>query len=344
MEYPDHPSDTPPPAEDDHGNLQATVELQDILPLIGDKDAHEAVAKKFLNRDHHARAILRAVYDDKRKRQQDEFSDLVYSENYGSETLARRPFINFGPGSFRQKYWRTADKIYSANGGKLWSESRGKGFREKIDYEWDMYRKQPIEIEEGALEIVYASHIVEHAYDEDNDFFFRDVLRILKPGGIFRLTAPNIDLGLRAAQSGDYTYYGLSQFLRGGRHRRNVFGTADERLPIEWFVIENCSLLVRKENSTYLTPEQCRKFLWSSPDVYATLSKASVLSDRGLNERVAAHVNWFNPEKIARMLKSAGFRSIIPSAYGQSISAVLRDTRYFDNTNPLVSWYVDAIK
>ena len=318
--------------------------LNRLIGLVADEDARTDVKAKFQNSIQHSKALLRAVYEDKRKREQDEFAETVYRDQYGVDRLNQRPFINFGPGNFRHKYWQTADKIYVENGGKRWSESRGKNFREEIDHEWDMYEQEPIKVENGSIEVAYASHIVEHAWDLDCFFFFRDVHRILRKGGAFRLTAPNIDLGLRAAKNKDYSYYGYPQFLRGGRYRERALGPLNGRLPIEWFVIENCSLLVREENSTFLKPDECVEFLWSDDDVYKTLDRASELSDRSLNEKVAAHVNWFNPEKISRMLKQAGFSDVHLSSYGQSICPVLRDTRYFDNTSPLVSWYIDAIK
>ena len=318
--------------------------LNELLALISDESAIQDFSNTFYNRKHHAKALLRNVYNDWRYFQKNEYAEVIYHENYSKEVLKSRPFINFGPGNFRHKYWTIADKIYHANNGKLWSESRGNSFHEKIDYEFDLYKQQPINIDDGTYEIAYASHIVEHAYDEDNKYFFKEVYRILRKGGIFRVTAPNIDLGLRAARNKDYSFYGQYYFQKGGHFREQVLGKIERRKPIEWFVLENCSLLVNSENSTFLEPSQCADFLWSNKDIYKTLNKASSLSDRSLNEKLAVHVNWFNPEKICRMLKGAGFSKILISSYGQSISPILRDIRYFDNTNPLVSWYVDAIK
>ncbi|MGK4921391.1 hypothetical protein ACSLUB_02550 [Bordetella hinzii] len=318
--------------------------LAEMLEMVGDESAKEVYSRHYTDKQALNRIVLGSVYANKRRHLLDDFYDRIYLEHYDHKTLARRPFINFGPGDFRHKYWSTADKIYAGQGGQMWSETRGKTFREAIDYRWDMYDRRPLEIDDGSLLIAYASHIVEHAYDEDNDFFFRDVYRLLAKGGIFRITAPNIDLGLQAAKRKDYSYYGYSQYLKGGSRLTEVLGKADQRLPIEYFVIDQVSLLIRPENSVHLSPDECRSFLWSSPNVYETLDRASILSDRSLNESIGAHVNWFNVSKICRMLSTAGFSTVIPSAYGQSISPVLRDTRYFDKTSPAMSWYVDAVK
>ncbi|WP_454918617.1 hypothetical protein [Xanthobacter sediminis] len=318
--------------------------LSTLLAQVSDSAAHPRISEVFEDDKLHARALLRLVYDEKRYRQQNDFYERCYRDAYEPASLDNRRFINFGPGNFRHRYWTTADKIYEANGGKLWSESRGKSFREEIDISWDLYKREPVAIEDGSYEIAYASHVVEHAFDGDDAFFFSDVCRILRPGGVFRVTAPNIDLGLRAARRNDYSYYGYGQYLRGGRFLEQVLGTPEQRLPIEYFVVEQCSLLVRPENGFQLSPIECRAFLWQNDDVYHTLSRASELSDRSLNEKLAAHVNWFNLDKITRMLKAAGFSEVVPSAYGQSVAPVLRDVRHFDNTSPAMSFYVDAIK
>ncbi|EGC77168.1 hypothetical protein [Treponema denticola] len=56
------------------------------------------------------------------------------------------------------------------------------------------------------------------------------------------------------------------------------------------------------------------------------------------------HINWFNKDKLTRFLRSAKFDNIIQSAYGKSISPILRNTNLFDTTVPEVSLYVEAIK
>ena len=56
------------------------------------------------------------------------------------------------------------------------------------------------------------------------------------------------------------------------------------------------------------------------------------------------HINWWNQDKMFKMLRSAGFTKIFRSGFGQSFSAVLRDTSLFDNTEPAISLYVEAIK
>ena len=44
------------------------------------------------------------------------------------------------------------------------------------------------------------------------------------------------------------------------------------------------------------------------------------------------------------MLREAGFQEVYASRWGQSRSAVMRDTGYFDTTTPQLSMYMEAIK
>jgi hypothetical protein len=56
------------------------------------------------------------------------------------------------------------------------------------------------------------------------------------------------------------------------------------------------------------------------------------------------HVNWFNPAKLMRMLRDAGFREVYLSALGQSHCAAMRDLEVFDLGDPKISMFVEARK
>ena len=56
------------------------------------------------------------------------------------------------------------------------------------------------------------------------------------------------------------------------------------------------------------------------------------------------HMNWFTEEKLAKMLKETGFKTVYKSQYLQSYCPVLRNKYYFDQTVPEVSLYMEAKK
>jgi hypothetical protein len=56
------------------------------------------------------------------------------------------------------------------------------------------------------------------------------------------------------------------------------------------------------------------------------------------------HCNWFSPEKLNTMLKTAHFHEVFHSRYLQSIEPRLRDPRLFDGTCPEISLYIESMK
>ncbi|ACY14141.1 class I SAM-dependent methyltransferase [Haliangium ochraceum] len=252
------------------------------------------------------------------------FFENAYRAGYSKQTLKERRFINFGPGSFFHKYWQNADRLYA---GRTWSEQRGKGYKMKIDIDWNLLACEPVAVEDDSIAVCYCSHLVEHAWDDAVKFFFRDVFRILQPGGVFRVTCPDADLGIRAWQNDDRYF-----FLRyAGR-------------PVAFGLLNDTSLVTHPENSFHLRAQEAEGFMQKFDDPYEALSEASRLSDRDLQNKVAAHVNWFNRSKLRAFLGEAGFTEIHDSSYSQSSVPVLRDVRYFDKTDPHMTCYIEARK
>ncbi|TNM66154.1 hypothetical protein [Aliirhizobium smilacinae] len=319
------------------------LDVDQLLNLVNDESARPDLEKKISDPALHMKAMLRSVYEERRWRAQHDFFDAVYRD-YQRDDLRERPFLIYGPGNFRHKHWQTADVIRRLKQPKSIETMGGSHKEIGIDHAWKQHYDDPLSIEDNSINVVYASHVVDYASNKNNDFFFKDVHRILRIGGVFRLTSCDVDLGLRAAKTADFAYYGMSHIQRGESVYRRTLGLDGKATPIEWYILESCSLVTRKENSTYYPPELCADFLWSDDNVYNALDLATELSDSPLREAIGGRVNWSNPNKITGMLREAGFSEVMTSSYGQSCCPVLRDTRYFDTINPGMSWYVEAIK
>lgn len=319
------------------------LDVDQLLNSVNDESARPDLEKKISDPALHMKAMLRAVYEERRWRAQNDFFDTIY-QDYLRSDLRQRPFLMYGPGGFRHKHWQTADVISRLKESKS-TGTMGDFHKEKgIDHVWNRHHEDPLSIDDNAINAVYASHVVDYANNTNNSFFFKDVHRILRKGGVFRLTSCDVDLGLRAAKTSDFAYYGMSHIQRGESVYRRTLGLDGKATPIEWYILESCSLVTRKENSTYYPPELCADFLWSDDDVYNSLDLATELSDSHLREATGGRVNWSNPHKISGMLRQAGFSEVVKSSYGQSCCPILRDTRYFDTVSPSMSWYVEAIK
>lgn len=51
---------------------------------------------------------------------------------------------------------------------------------------------KPLPFESGAVEFVFAEHVIEHVTHLQGIAFLREVLRILKPGGVLRVAFPDV--------------------------------------------------------------------------------------------------------------------------------------------------------
>ena len=61
-------------------------------------------------------------------------------------------------------------------------------------------------------------------------------------------------------------------------------------------------------------------------------------------KRPNQHINWFTGDKLINLVKEAGFEFAIRTSYGQSISPLMRNKAYFDQTRPNELIYVDGFK
>ncbi len=122
---------------------------------------------------------------------------------------------------------------------------------------------------------------------------------------------------------------------------------------VDFFIKNTCNSLTH----TTLLSKFCRYFSSVNMSDYPKIEKdfkelsKNVLLDkytndidyRALDRHFGQHMNWFNQEKLFRLLKQSGFRNIKLSKYKASEFDEMR-TDEFDNTRPKNSIYVEAIK
>jgi len=269
--------------------------------------------------------------------------DFIYKTQYSSSSLESKSFINFGSGSFQHHFWKNADKLFD---DKKWSDIKCKNFDSKIDISWDMYKHEPYLIESNSIEVAYSSHVIEHGFNEDVQYFFDEVFRILKFGGTFRVVAPDVDLYINAMKNKDYSFMFMYKQLVNKDFSDNLSLDFLSNYSLEKFLLENVSLITTTGNRILLNNQESIDFFKdrAAKNIYEVLDEASYLSDRPLNEKIGAHVNWFNFEKTRMFLEKSGFKTVLKSRFGQSINPVLRDVRLFDRTDPFFSFYIDAVK
>lgn len=237
-------------------------------------------------------------------------------------------FFNVGAGSFSHPYWTNLDH----------ATEHYKGAQAQF-IEHDLMSLKPFPVESGVGDAVYFSHVLEHVSDEAALKAVAEAYRVLKPGGVVRITGPNILLYWDAWNRRDRSFwYALESYRRAG----------------------------------YLTGERItfpQLFLFEFATQLSTLSRMPwrKIGDRAIEAEFAAgptdaafihftemcrysedysgyHVNWWSPAKASEVLWDAGFSEVYTSAYGQSRCPPMREVTLFDNTHPKVSFYVEAVK
>ena len=267
--------------------------------------------------------------------------DLALYENlFPSESLNNRAFYNIGAGAFSHPLWTNIDLL-----NEWYCEIQSR--KNLINYDLFSLEKMPINSE--TAEIVYSSHTIEHITDDAAQNMFNEAFRILKKGGLFRISVPDIDLYFRAYQNDDRDFfYWIEQFSQPDYYKRAgvsmpMKNASTGQIFLAEFATQISALTAPSQNGLISDDELAELFKeldYEKALNYCT-AKCSIDFQR---QHFGNHMNWWNQAKAVRMLNQAGFRKVYKSGYGQSASPILRDISLFDNTHPKISLYMEAVK
>lgn len=86
-----------------------------------------------------------------------------------------RRLLNIGSGPHRREGWLCADAFKS---------------------EADIYLNatSALPFESNTFDVVYSEHMIEHIKVDNIPMFLREIYRILRPGGVFRVTTPDLEI------------------------------------------------------------------------------------------------------------------------------------------------------
>ncbi len=264
-----------------------------------------------------------------------------YLDIFGEDNVKKRRFYNIGAGGFRHPCWTNVDN--PSDWYREWTSDTGKGILHNL------FSLEPLPIESNSAQIVYSSHTVEHITDEAAHNLYAESYRILKYGGFLRLTTPDIDLDYRAYKDNDRRFFywadteNIPKITQKTKYKIPLNEASIEQLFLEHFATSVSTLHSDGADERISDDELNRIFTemeYASALNYCT-SRCPIEIQR---KYPGNHINWWNKDKMFRMLKKAGFNKIHLSGYGQSFSPILRDTIFFDNTHPKISLYVEAIK
>lgn len=272
---------------------------------------------------------------------QDARLDLeLYHNIFPKESIANKRFYNIGGGSFRHPFWINIDLKCE------WYQQALEG----SDYiNFDLLSLEKMPIPDETAEIVYSSHTLEHINDQAAQNMFNESHRVLKKGGIFRLTSPDIDLVYRAYRDDDRNFFfwidafSIPENYEKIRIKIPMNKASTPQIFLYFFASQVSELHADSPVPKISDKELDRLFTtlgYEEALNYCT-SKCSLEAHRACPGN---HINWWNRKKALRMLKGAGFEDTHSSGYGQSYCPILRNTTLFDNTYPKASFYLEAVK
>jgi SAM-dependent methyltransferase len=262
----------------------------------------------------------------------------LYLGLYGRESVEKRRFYNvsagghfgFG-GGMRHPFWTNVDVDRPWEKAEIALNTVGAGlFDAARDIAHDPLTLKPLPLESGSAELVHSRVSVEHITDEAALTLFKEVKRVLKKGGLFRVVTPNIDLDYRAFLVGNTMHF--SWYFTDSLSIEQKFLSHFAVQPSAAFPGPSEKIADEEFRSLFKT-----KSFEDALD-YCT-SKCSVDVHRNTRQY---HINWWNPKKMERMLRQAGFSSVYLSAAEQSASPVMCDEHYFDNFANKVMMYMEA--
>ena len=231
---------------------------------------------------------------------------------YGENALREKNFLNFGAGyRFNHFAFRNVDKY---NGD--------------IDLRWSPCDLKPIDIKEKSIKVIYTSHMIEHLTYDEAKFMLNEFYRILEPEGQLRIVTPDIDIFHDAYLAND----------------KMIF---NKRFNIHHAYVSVFAARLIKGFGDYkptISEDEIKELFNTKNrfDVYEHLiKKVNAKNDRS---DWYNHISWWNFERFNKILNEIGFSNVSKSAYSQSKFLILKDIRYFDQTAPWYSLYVDAIK
>jgi len=264
----------------------------------------------------------------------------LYYRIYGKKTVENRRFYNIGAGSFRHPAWTNVD-----HKSEWYRVVQEKG----IDIDWDLLSLTPLPVQDDSAEIVYSSHTIEHIINEAAQNMFNESHRILRKGGVFRVNTPNIDLDFRAYKENDrHFFYWIDWYSTPKACQRIKLNRPLNEASIQqiflWHFASSVSTLHADGSPERITDEELDRIFREMEYEEALNYCISKCSLEVQKKYPGNHINWWNKNKLFRMLRNAGFDNIYVSGYGQSFSPVLRNILTFDNTHPKISLYVEAVK
>ncbi|MEK7144841.1 MAG: methyltransferase domain-containing protein [Patescibacteria group bacterium] len=265
-----------------------------------------------------------------------ETSTDSYLKVYSSADEAKKRLFNLGAGVWSHPFWTNVD---------LPPQTKAFAAIQSPCIHHDFVAEAKLPFASNSVDCFYTSHVVEHLPQKVVERLMHEVFRCLRKGGCFRIvTGPDADTDWEALLRGDEKWwFGLDE-------PKLVAALVRDRAPMT--IYDKWLYEVATARSPY-SDTPCEK-KYTSAEVKKLVIRYKNnpdalrdMLDKGLAfsyKFPGDHVSWWNASKLKKFLKKAGFKTAFRSGYGQSVSPFMRDMRYFDQTFPQMSVYVEGVK
>src|SRR5574343_340706 len=121
-----------------------------------------------------------------------------------------KQYLNIGGGKFIKENWQILD--YADYPFPVLP-------KHLIDFNVNLVKVNKLPISDNSYDLVYTSHCLEHIGNNAVEMVINEVKRILKPGGIFRITVPDADKAYKAYKNKDLSFF---EQLNNQKDKRNI--------------------------------------------------------------------------------------------------------------------------
>lgn len=206
--------------------------------------------------------------------------------------------IDIGAGLTYKKHWKTLDypsNFYDA----VWT----------VDYVFDLMSDKKLPIGDCSVKLFYCEHVLEHITNRAAEHLFGEIYRCLQNAGALRISVPDIELACKAYVERNVDFFRHMHLSLNRDFLRDE--TSLERLFLHHFA----GYIADSENPREVQRHFQKMTMVDFLDFYSVASQDIVTKVPAIQKTLSHyHVNWFNYDKLAEMLRRAGFDTVYKSA------------------------------
>jgi predicted SAM-dependent methyltransferase len=260
----------------------------------------------------------------------------VFYQKIDSKIDNKKLMINIGGGHFLNRHWRTLDVPHGTR--NYWKGT--------INYQFDLCTKNSWPFLDNSVYLFYSSYTLQQIHSEWLLHNLKEAYRCLKPGGGFRITVPDYDLAADAYENKNLTFFHKDMY---GAPNLDIYKDYDGEHILEYaFLLFFCHHMWDRIEVSEIQELYKTLGRYKFADKLVESIPLDLVGVKANIKTSFTQVNWFNPDKLVRIMKDVGFSEVVIMKRHESrfkeISKKKSRTHGFDNSYPLISCYIEGYK